>query len=131
MFEPVIQAIAAFNLICTGTVREGPIGLALPEAAGAPIDVTFRIDMRALRWCADDCAATEPIAGTFGEIVLRDLHDANGSHVIRFIPMEGRFTDTRIEGDRATLRSGACRPAPFGGFPAGAEAHKAPRGSTN
>ena len=37
--------------------------------------------------------------------------------VITIFPSMGRFTDTAIQGNVATLRSGTCDPEPFTGFP--------------
>ena len=118
MFAPALQAALAFNLICSGTMRTGPVGLALPERDGEPFTVTYRIDVDAGRWCSDACDEVEPLASIFeGQILLRDRHGANGSNVVTVIPALRRFTDTAIEGDTATLRSGTCEAAPFSGFP--------------
>jgi hypothetical protein len=113
-----VQAIAAFNLICTGTMRTGPLGIALPEAAGAPFTITYRIDLASNRWCSDACEEIEPLASIVeGQILLRDRHEPNGSNVLTIIPATGRFTDTLIEGSTATLRSGTCEAETFTGFP--------------
>ena len=113
-----LQAIAAFNLVCTGTMRTGPIGMALPEASGEAFAITYRIDAERRLWCSDDCLRTEPVVSiASGQILLRDAHDPSGSHVITLFPATGRFTDTLIEGDTATLRSGRCEPEEFDGFP--------------
>ena len=117
MIAAALQAIAAFNLACSGTMRSGPLGLALPEEEGEPFTIVYRIDLDAGRWCSGACNMIEPIAAVAGgEIVLRDRHDPAGSSVVRFLPGPGRFTDTLIMGDTATLRSGTCEPAPFTGF---------------
>jgi hypothetical protein len=113
-----MQAIAAFNLVCSGTLRSGPLGLALPEEGGEPFAITYRIDLGSRLWCSDPCRATESVASIVdGEVLLRDEHRPSGSHVIIVAPGTGRFADTLIEGDFATLRSGRCEPALFNGFP--------------
>ena len=118
MIAAALQVIAAFNLVCSGTIRSGPVGLALPEPDGEPFSITYRIDLDARRWCSDACDTVESLnAVAEGQIVLRDLHVPEGSSVITVFPAQGRFTDTLIQGDHATLRSGACRPEPFAGFP--------------
>jgi hypothetical protein len=118
MIAAILPAIAAFNLICSGTMRTGPVGLALPERGGEPFTITYRIDLDARRWCSDACEETEPLASVFeGQILLRDRHEPDGSNVVTIIPAIGRFTDTMIQGDNATLRSGTCRPETFTGFP--------------
>lgn len=118
MIGAALQAAVAFNMICTGMLRTGPIGMALPEETGEPFTVEYRIDLDARRWCADDCADSEALASvTDGVIVLRERYDEDGSSVIMLHPRSGRFSDTLIEGNNATLRSGICAPAEFSGFP--------------
>jgi len=117
MIAAALQIAAAFNLICTGTARTGPLGLALPEAGGAPYAITYRIDLDGNSWCSDACDATQPlVSASAEEIVLRETHAGAGSHVIRFLPGTLRFTDTLIVGDTATLRSGVCEAEAFSGF---------------
>jgi hypothetical protein len=118
MIAAAVQVIAAFNLVCTGTMRSGPVGLALPEQGGEPFSITYRIDLDARRWCSDSCDTVETLAGIVeGQIVLRDQHVPEGSSVVTIFPDRGRFTDTLILGDHAILRSGSCRPERFTGFP--------------
>lgn len=116
MLAAALQLAAAFNLVCSGTIRSGPLGLALPEQGGEPVEITYRIDLESRSWCSDVCATTEPLAVSGGQIVLRERYRAAGSSVVIFVPATGRFTDTLIEGDTAILRSGTCAPAPFTGF---------------
>jgi hypothetical protein len=111
MIAAILPVIAAFNLVCSGTMRSGPVGLALPEQDGEPFTVTYRIDLHARRWCSDACEEIEPLALIFeGQILLRERYDPDGSSVVTIIPARGRFTDTLIQGNRATLRSGTCEP---------------------
>ncbi len=117
MLAAALQLVAAFNLVCSGTVRSGPLGRALPERDGEPFSITYRIDLDGRSWCSGACETTEPLAAVAGgQIVLRERHHPAGSNVIIVTPAEGRFTDTLIEGDIATLRSGTCEPAAFTGF---------------
>lgn len=118
MISAAVQLSLAFNLICSGTMRTGPVGLALPEQDGEPFTITYRIDVDGRRWCSDDCTEIEQLDSIFeGQIVLRDQHDDEGSDVVTIFPAARRFTDTEIEGSVATLRSGTCEPTPFTGFP--------------
>lgn len=118
MIAPAVAAIAAFNLICTGTLRTGPVGLAMPESGGEPFAITYRIDLASRLWCSDACDEPEPLAlVTDTEIMLREAHRPNGSHVIIVGRQLGLFADTFINGSTATLRSGRCEQAPFTGFP--------------
>jgi hypothetical protein len=118
MIAQALQAIAAFNLVCTGTLRTGPVGLALPEAGGAPFAITYRVDLASNLWCSDDCATPEPLAlVTDTELLLREAHRPSGSHIIIVGRQLGLFADTFINGNTATLRSGRCEQAAFTGFP--------------
>jgi hypothetical protein len=118
LLGPALQLAAAFNLVCAGTLRTGPVGLALPEASGAPFTITYRIDLASRLWCADACAAQEPLADVNSDqIILRETHDPQGGNTIAFTPATGRFTDTVIVGTEATLRSGVCQVVAFTGFP--------------
>lgn len=118
MIFQALQLAAAFNLVCAGTVRTGPIGIALPEEAGDPIEVTYRIDLGARLWCRGDCIIVEPIGETAESYaVLRDSHVESGGHFIMVALPAGFFADTEIVDTTATLRSGRCRREAFGGFP--------------
>jgi hypothetical protein len=118
MIATALQIGLAFNLVCSGTMRSGPVGLALPEQDGAPFTITYRIDLDAGRWCSDDCGDVEQLASIVGgQILLRDRHDPDGSNVLTIFPAQRRFTDTIIAGNVATLRSGTCDAEPFTGFP--------------
>jgi hypothetical protein len=90
MIAAILPVIAAFNLICSGAMRTGPVGLALPEQSGEPFTITYRIDLDAGRWCSDTCRETEPLASVFeGRILLRDRHEPDGSNVVTIIPPMG------------------------------------------
>ncbi len=113
-----LQAALAFNLLCTGTERAGPLGVALPESVATPWEVSYRIDLDLRRWCSDACAETEAVGGIlFARILLRDRHSAEGSHVIIFDPASGLLTDTLNHGNRMVLRRATCTRADFTGFP--------------
>lgn len=118
MISAAAQLSLAFNLICSGTMRTGPVGLALSEQGGEPFTITYRIDVDGRRWCSDECTEIEQMDSIFeGQIVLRDRHQDDGSDVITIFPAARRFTDTEIQGNTAVLRSGTCEAAPFTGFP--------------
>jgi|GEM_PF-5912866 len=117
MIAAALEAALAFNLVCSGMARTGPLGLVMPEAGGDPVAITYRVDLDARLWCSGACETVERLDSVFeGVIVLRDRHYPAGSSVIMVNPATGRFTDTSVEWTRATLISGACEVAPFGGF---------------
>ena len=120
MIAAAVQVVAAFNLVCSGTMRSGPVGLALPEQGGEPFSITYRIDLDARRWCSETCDTVEPLAGIVeGQIVLRDQHGPNGSNVITIFPASRPVHRHVIDGDHATLRSGTLRRRALTGFPFG------------
>ena len=118
LLTAALQAALAFNLACTGTERAGPLGLALPESAATPFEISYRIDLDLRRWCSDACGETEELGDiVLARILLRDRHGPEGSHVIIFDPATGRLTDTLNRGDRMVLRHADCRREDFTGFP--------------
>ena len=118
LLAAALQAALAFNLACTGTERAGPLGLALPDSAATPFEISYRIDLDERRWCSDACAETEDLGGiVLARIMLRDRHSAEGSHVIIFDPASGVLTDTLNHGNRMVLRRATCRRETFSGFP--------------
>ena len=113
-----LQAALAFNLACTGTERAGPLGLALPDSAAVPFEISYRVDLDLRRWCSDACTETEAVGGiVLARILLRDRHFPEGSHVIIFDPATGVLTDTLNQGDRMVLRRATCTREAFSGFP--------------
>jgi hypothetical protein len=118
LLAAALQASLAFNLVCTGTERSGPLGLALPESAATTFEISYRIDLDARRWCRDACAEVEELGGVvLAQILLRDRHSPEGSHVIIFNPASGRLTDTLNHGSRMVLRHATCVREDFTGFP--------------
>ena len=118
LLTAALQAALAFNLSCTGTERAGPLGLALPDSAATPFQIDYRVDLDLRRWCSDACDETEAVGDVvLAQILLRDRHSPEGSHVIIFDPATGRLTDTLNHGDRMVLRRATCRREDFTGFP--------------
>jgi hypothetical protein len=113
-----LQAALAFNLDCTGTELAGPLGLSRPDQVPASFAITYRIDLDLRLWCSDACERTEAVGEImFAQILLRDRHSPEGSHVITFDPATGRLTDTLNHNDRMVLRHATCTRADFTGFP--------------
>ena len=118
MLAVYLQAALAFNLACTGTERAGPLGLAVPDSAATPFEASYRLDLDLRRWCSDACEETEALGGiVLAQILLRDEHSPEGSHVIIFNPATGVLTDTLNQGDRMVLRRATCTRGAFTGFP--------------
>jgi hypothetical protein len=55
----------------------GPLGLAMPEADGDPIEIVYRMDLDARLWCSGACPATERVDSIVdGTIVDEDIVDS-------------------------------------------------------
>jgi hypothetical protein len=118
LLTAALQAALAFNLVCTGTERAGPLGLAVPDSAATTFEASYRIDLDQRLWCSDACDETEALGGVvLAQILLRDRHSPEGSHVIIFNPANGLLTDTLNAGDRMVLRRATCTREDFTGFP--------------
>ena len=59
MISAAVPIALAFDLVCSGMLRSGPVGLALPEQVGQPFEITYRIDLDSGRWCSDGCETVE------------------------------------------------------------------------
>lgn len=110
MFPPSTTAALAFNLICAGnTIGEKPVEFSL----------VIRVDLKAERYCMDDCNHTLPIAKvTETEIVFEDdLPGPNGiqSRVSR--ENGSYYSRARIDIWLDETETGRCIAAPFSGFP--------------
>lgn len=121
MHALALQAVTAFNLVCTGTEVVGPMSIALVNSPDAvPYQVTYRIDLSQQRWCSHECETTRYIASVSEiEIVLETTTPgARPESGVRLNRETGRFLDLLLIGNNAVLRQGTCEPAPFTGFPA-------------
>jgi hypothetical protein len=58
MLGTALQAALAFNLACTGTECAGPHGLAIPDSAAMPFEISYRVVLDLRRWCSDACDET-------------------------------------------------------------------------
>lgn len=120
MLAFALQAVAAFNLVCTGTSRSGPFpGGDLSQPGGEPFTITYRVDLEQGRYCAGECITTEAIAEvTDTEITFHrvPITDRGGSRIL--VNREtGRYVHIEVVKDDATVYQGDCQRAPFTGFP--------------
>ena len=125
------QAILAFNLVCTGSSvtlherkpKSGDFRLEKKRDL-RPMSFVYRVDLDANRYCADACAETQPIASvTYGNIVFEDETDGwSGQPTYRKVSREsgeyyGRRERVAPGGAEHVIMIGACKRAPFTGFP--------------
>lgn len=124
MLALAMQAIAAFNLVCTGTSFWGETRpLQMPENR-EPFRAVIRVDLEAGRWCIDQCETTMPLRSVSNtEIVFRASEDSAGDTLMTANRESGEFLDRmRLIGAGSTgmyitMRTGICERAPFTGFP--------------
>jgi hypothetical protein len=114
-----LAAIAAFNLVCTGTHTSGVIlGQKTPDK---PMQTVVRVDLDAKRWCSGDCESTSAISDvTATAIIFNHREDKYGDETFIVNRETGKFTDrTRIwwPAERIDLTQGTCVKADFSGFP--------------
>jgi hypothetical protein len=106
-------ALAAFNLICTGTLTS--------KMGSKPSATTYRVDLVGRRYCYDECLETRPIrALTDREIIFENgRFESGGRHRRTVNRKSGRIYDHVVVGpSRFEMKTDAiCRTAPFTGFP--------------
>jgi hypothetical protein len=114
-------AASQFDLLCVGTRDTG--------GGPQPYSIRYRVDLDAMRWCADDCASPQDIQNASPDrITFYDEPAANpdGSQRWRFID---RTTGALSQMEYAPSRLGPqftvfenitadCKAAPFSGMPA-------------
>jgi len=111
-------AVAAFNLVCSGTTHIGDVKKEHQSAYAQ----TFRIDLDAQRWCWGKCETTEPIYSVSAtEIMLKLAQDkAAGNETFISLNREnGAVLDrTKFNFQLFIMNTGKCEKAAFSGFPA-------------
>jgi hypothetical protein len=117
-------ASAAFNLVCTGSITTQ--SLALGEKS-EPYSYTYRIDLKANRYCESDCRSPRPIFKVDPTVItLQDERSDTPSekrlHVETVNRETGRHyildnSDSRDLGIMLMKWEGQCEKAPFTGFP--------------
>ena len=116
-------AVAAFNLICTGTSTASAMGL----NASQSYTKVFRIDLATKRYCAGKCSEVYKIDEVRPEILIlsRSAESQEGSeHVVISEAIDrqtGRhwrqFTSTNENDVFKSEFNGSCKRARFTGFP--------------
>jgi hypothetical protein len=114
-----------FNLECAGTVDVIYIG----GQSSAPYKRVLRIDLAAKQWCADQCAAVEPIASVQPNLlILRDVTRDTPREYWRESESVNRVTGGHSSrasdhptgrAGRSSFSEGICKLAPFTGFASG------------
>ncbi|WP_411341377.1 hypothetical protein V6U71_05925 [Sphingopyxis sp. J-6] len=115
----MLAAIAAFNLICSGTSTAGAIlDLDKPRSA---VQLVLRIDLEKNRWCSGDCSTTSEIQDVREtKIIFRMSEDDQGDDLFYVDRETGDFLDRKrsFAINWIILAQGNCEKAAFTGFPA-------------
>lgn len=114
----LLKAMAAFNLVCTGTMTSQPDTNVMRSA------VTYRVDLRSRQFCFDRCSDRLKIARvTRSELVLLDGSDGDELHLYTSVNrrtlrwFSRSIVGPELSSDVRTTETGSCRAAPFTGFP--------------
>lgn len=114
----VISTVAAFNLICTGTISSGKLfDFTTPSTE---VSLVLRVNLDAKRWCSGDCYKTAPIYETTAtNIVFTHSEDKNGDKIFAVNRENGEFTDRTRSWliNWVSLTQGKCERSKFTGFP--------------
>lgn len=116
-----LQLVAAFNLVCTGTERSGPVGGGLLASVreSTPFVTTFRIDLERGQYCSGHCTGTIPLHSVSDtEITLhQQLTETQSGRNAGINRETGLYRDVFILGNHMWVRQGQCERVPFTGFP--------------
>jgi hypothetical protein len=120
-----VAAVAAFNLVCSGTTTKTDYNGSKSEAYTA----TYRVDTAARLWCLDDdnaCKSPEPLVDISPvSIKFVDATTDKPDQYFRYVDQVNRETGAHqsliISGRDAQIRivkkEGHCEPTAFSGFP--------------
>jgi hypothetical protein len=116
-------AVAAFNLVCTGTGVTGlfqPGSVQIQQKKEEPFTAILRVDLDSKRWCSGECETTQPIFSVEPtRIIFRKDSDSDlQADTITFANREsGYYFDRNRVGQFLSMNIGSCEKAPFSGFP--------------
>jgi len=124
MLVLAMQAVVAFNLVCTAMQSQGRLEPSAPdgfrvERERSVTDV-YRVDLQNMRWCVAECTRTNQIASVSGtEIILDETrHVATGVITTVSVNREtGAYIFSMHLGRLVDLRIGTCERAAFSGMP--------------
>jgi hypothetical protein len=116
MLALALQAVASFNLVCTGT-EFAALGDRTTER---PLSVNYRIDLEAGRYCTGDCSETSALVRvTPQELVMvsETLPGTSRPSEISVSRESGQLTWHIVSGDLSYEGFAHCERGPFTGFP--------------
>jgi hypothetical protein len=120
MLALALQAVAAFNLFCTGTEVHNP-DLRTRTSSQRPFTEVIRVDLEARRWCSGDCRETFPIAQITNTQIVFASNTSDRAATdwvnVRVHRESGTYLSEMLLSDRISIRNGTCQRAPFTGFP--------------
>jgi hypothetical protein len=102
MLAFALQAVAAFNLVCSVTATAG--------TSRARSTLILRVDLERWRWCISECRTTQPLVS----VTETEIWFTSSRHVSR---ETGRYFDYNALPSGDFRAEGTCERAPFTGFP--------------
>lgn len=114
-------AVAAdqFDLVCKGEAKTYVLGEA------SPVEARYRVDLKAGRWCKDECAITQPIHAVEDwkiEFLSHPAANEGERQEMEWVDRRsGAWSVSSITANDLRARfysaSGTCTPAAFSSFP--------------
>ena len=113
-----------FNLTCTGTQRTLMPSILMDEAK--PYSTAYRIDLDAMKWCADACEATSNVAEATPTAITLEAksvdtpreHEVYRNVISRVTGAHNSSIDSGVGSRRMSMFwNGQCERAEFSGFP--------------
>lgn len=116
-----LLALAAFNLVCTGTQMSAPNLAEGSKLTNEPFREVYRVNLDSRRWCRDECAQTWALAGLSDTIIsVEDASDYAATPVtFSTVNREsGIYRTLHRDAVSIVMRRGSCKRASFSGLPA-------------
>lgn len=111
-----IAFVAAFDLVCAGTTSILSDTAALQKQQ---LNVHFRIDLDAGRWCEGECKETNLlVAVTDTKIVLENIRNSDVLEMRQISRESGKLSGYGFFGPTSFAEDANCERAEFSGFPA-------------
>jgi hypothetical protein len=114
----VLAAGAAFNLLCT--ISSATMGHE-PLKSSEGLQLEYRVDLAADRFCGGMCSETEPVAKVTETMIYLKMQQEDEKSIgdlLQISRESGRYLWLITAGGIETRMAGECVKTPFTGFPA-------------
>lgn len=111
MLAVALQAVAAFNLVCSSVVT-------LDGHEARQSQIIIRVDLNTNRFCVGQCLEVFPITSVSPtEVIFEQWERDRESFIRRVDRTSGRYYSEHHVISRIAIASGVCERVPFTGFP--------------